>query len=438
MKFKAKKRQNKKNWPAFLLFGGLFLDAFYHMSKKKKAKKIQNNFKDFLKHEEKEVNELAHGQESFKQYCSDSCAIFKDYFIPRLGNDFKPKILRIKSLTIIAVALAILKLSVTGYLFFIYPDRAFMAEQMNSRILELTNQSRLDLNLPSLTVDPVLSQAALAKANDMLSQNYFAHISPSGKKPWDWISRNDYPYLYVGENLGMNFSTAESVHNALMLSPSHKRNILNDNYHDIGIAVLSGTIDGQPTNLLVELFGSKKATPTLIAVKPAVTAPSVAKEEKPEVKTEVISTTTNVLSSETKSDKNTAVTVPSKTSEIKPMEPMAKAPTETTAQTNLAESAEVSPNQEIEHNLPPAVTYVSNAKVRPTSLADKFIGWENYINYAVLIIMVIALLVNIFVKIRIQHKPVIIQTLLVIIFITGLIFLHLHILEIIKDQIAII
>ena len=276
---------------------------------------------------------------------------------------------------------------------------------------------------------------SLAKANDMLNRNYFAHISPDGKKPWDWINHDEYVYLYVAENLGMNFSTAESVHHALMLSPSHKRNILNNNYRDIGIAVLSGKIDGQETNLLVELFGSKKTTPTLIAAKPAAAVAAAQKVKQPEIKPEVSGAITEILASEIKPENNQPQITASETAATTLV---AKAQPLTPIEASAVKTLEASPNQEIEHNLPPVVTYVNNAKVKPMALADRFIGLENYINYGALILMIIALLINIFVKIRIQHQSVISQTLLVIIFISGLIFLHLHILEMIKDQIAII
>jgi len=105
MKNKAKKKKKNQHWLVTLLLSILFIDIFYQMKKKGTVKQIKHNFKDFLQQEEKEVEQLSHGQESFKRYCSDSCSIFKDYFIPHLGNDFKPKILRTKSLTIIAVAL---------------------------------------------------------------------------------------------------------------------------------------------------------------------------------------------------------------------------------------------------------------------------------------------------------------------------------------------
>jgi len=448
----SQKKANKKDWLAFLILSGLFLKLFYPMFKKKKIKKIRNNLQDFVKQEKREVNELTRGQESLGQFCKDVSCIFKDFFIPHTGNEHRPKILRTKSLAIIAVTLALLKIAVTGYLFLIYPNPASMAELMNQRVLELTNQARIDNQVETLKIDPSLNQAALAKANDMLKQNYFAHIAPNGKKPWDWINRDDYAYLYVGENLGMNFSSAESVHNALMLSPSHKRNILNNNYQDIGIAILSGMLEGQQTNLLVELFASKKSVGLAQATKPKTTT-VVSPASQPTIQPPVPSTlpplvqateTLSVISPPEQASSSKVLSSQTPNQEMTPSPDLTVAPTSTTmVSTNppgnqLNHPANYSPNQEIDHHLPPNVSYFAAIKNSSLSLADKFINLSNYIFYGVLILMIIALLINIFVKISIQHKSIIIQTLVLIIIIISLIYFHFHLLEILKDQIAVI
>ena len=53
--------------------------------------------------------------------------------------------------------------------------------------------------------------------------------------PKNICKKNEYKYIYVGENLAMNFNTSNSVHNALMQSLTHKKNILNTQYKDIGL-----------------------------------------------------------------------------------------------------------------------------------------------------------------------------------------------------------
>jgi len=53
-----------------------------------------------------------------------------------------------------------------------------------------------------------------------------------------------------------------------MNSPTHKDNIVNSNYTEIGVAVIDGVLDGSETTLVVQFFG--KPTQSFIAQKPAV------------------------------------------------------------------------------------------------------------------------------------------------------------------------
>jgi len=204
MKKHKKPLKNKTIFWVILI--GIFLKILRIGFKRKKSfATIKNNLEDFAKGEKKEVEELKTGKEGIKKYCHDSFCLFKNYFIPNKDNSHKPKILQHKSLAVIVIALAILKLSVTGYLYFIYPNQAKMSEEMVSQVLELINRDRVSNNLEPLALNKALSASALAKADDMAINNYFAHYSPSGKKPWDWINRDSYPYLFVGENLAINF-----------------------------------------------------------------------------------------------------------------------------------------------------------------------------------------------------------------------------------------
>jgi len=56
-----------------------------------------------------------------------------------------------------------------------------------------------------------------------------------------------------------------------MNSPSHRANILNENYRDVGIAVIEGEINGQKTTVAVQFFGKSSVkvtatTPTKVVV----------------------------------------------------------------------------------------------------------------------------------------------------------------------------
>lgn len=195
---------------------------------------------------------------------------FRHYFIPHEGNNHQPLVIRPTALKIYSIALILIKLSLTGFLYAVYPTEAQFAELTASKVFELTNQSRVENGLPSLRLNNRLSQAASAKAQDMVNDDYFEHTAPDGKKFWQWIKETGYSYTAAGENLAMDFTTAESAHNALMASSSHRNNILKSNYAEMGVAVLEGKLNGRQTTVLVEHFGTP-TSPTVVAQAPETT-----------------------------------------------------------------------------------------------------------------------------------------------------------------------
>lgn len=123
-------------------------------------------------------------------------------------------------------------------------------------MLELTNGSRTEEGISVLRLNVRLASAAEAKANDMFEQQYFNHESPSGKTPWEFIRSAGYEYSFAGENLAMDFVSAEGVQKAFMESASHRENILNAKYSEVGIAVKKGMFEDRETIIVVEEFGS--------------------------------------------------------------------------------------------------------------------------------------------------------------------------------------
>lgn len=125
------------------------------------------------------------------------------------------------------------------------------------KLVDLTNQSRVQIGEKPLRVDGKLEQAAQNKANNMLQYGYFEHYSPSGLTPWDFIHAVGYDYVLAGENLAMDFNTSEGIHNAWMNSPLHKKNIIRADYEDIGIATVKGEFDNHQTIMIVQMFGKQ-------------------------------------------------------------------------------------------------------------------------------------------------------------------------------------
>lgn len=122
-------------------------------------------------------------------------------------------------------------------------------------LVDLTNKARLDSGQSTLVRNQVLDQAAQMKANDMASLGYFAHTSPAGITPWHWFSQVNYDFAYAGENLAVDFTESVDVENAWLGSPTHRANILNDNFTEIGIATAYGSYNGRPTTYVVQMFG---------------------------------------------------------------------------------------------------------------------------------------------------------------------------------------
>lgn len=126
------------------------------------------------------------------------------------------------------------------------------------QIIEATNSFRQALGLHPLLNDEKLSQAAQAKAEDMVKNKYFDHSTPTGELFSAFINRSGYTYRQAGENLALHHATIDSLIQAWLLSPGHKANIVNANYNDIGIGVAYGTIDGRDGWFVVQLFGTKR------------------------------------------------------------------------------------------------------------------------------------------------------------------------------------
>lgn len=142
----------------------------------------------------------------------------------------------------------------------------------NDTIIQLTNEARAESSLPALVSNAALTAAAEAKLDDMAAQGYFSHESPDGRQPWDFISYQGYAYRAAGENLARGFTDEISLVTAWLESPSHRDNVLNGAYHDIGVASRYITTDGRPGIVVVELFGSLRSSGAAAIVPPTANA----------------------------------------------------------------------------------------------------------------------------------------------------------------------
>lgn len=133
---------------------------------------------------------------------------------------------------------------------------AYASEITVSKVIELVNQARNKEGLAGFSENEILSKVARDKIEDMIKNNYFAHTSPKGVTPWSWYEKEGYDYKYAGENLAINFLTAEGQQKAWMDSPTHRKNIMNPQFQEIGVAVAAGEINNQMAIITVQEFGT--------------------------------------------------------------------------------------------------------------------------------------------------------------------------------------
>jgi uncharacterized protein YkwD len=177
------------------------------------------------------------------------------YFLPGYSNDHKAKLLHSESILLIVTILIVGQFLLQAFPRVGIRVLGYAANISVDEVVRLTNQKRAEVGLPPLSLNPDLARAALAKGDDMLAKDYWAHVAPDGTQPWKFFSDVGYKYRYAGENLAKDFSTAQSAVDAWMASPSHKENILSPKYDDIGIAVVEGDMNGVDTTIIVQLFG---------------------------------------------------------------------------------------------------------------------------------------------------------------------------------------
>lgn len=156
----------------------------------------------------------------------------------------------------------------------------FATSIYQQELIKLVNDEREKLGLAELQENPTLNKAALLKAQDMFEEDYWAHVSPQGVTPWYWFEKESYNYLVAGENLAKDFNTSAGVVAGWLASPTHKDNLLNSEFTEIGLAVVNGKLQGEETTLVVQFFGHPQ--PSILAstqkekAKPAVIAPAFA------------------------------------------------------------------------------------------------------------------------------------------------------------------
>jgi uncharacterized protein YkwD len=138
---------------------------------------------------------------------------------------------------------------------------------LRAAVLCLVNRVRAEHGETPLKVNAELERAAEEHAAELVAQDYFAHVTPSGFTPVDRIRADGYipgPEVgyVIGENLAwgtLTLSTPAQIVDAWVASPGHLANILETQYTETGIgidpAVPPSLADGEPGGTFAQEFG---------------------------------------------------------------------------------------------------------------------------------------------------------------------------------------
>lgn len=107
-----------------------------------------------------------------------------------------------------------------------------------AQAVALVNRARADAGLPPLAVNPVLTELARKKSQDMVVNHYFSHTSPTYGTAYDMeVAAGIRARVMGGENIA-KARNAMYAHAMFMGSSGHRANILNPNYTEIGIGIV--------------------------------------------------------------------------------------------------------------------------------------------------------------------------------------------------------
>lgn len=345
----------------------------------------------------------------------------KLHFIPHEANNHKPHFLRSQNAALILVLIILVELMYLVGAYVVIPNSRSLAAVFSSVLIDETNTERVQNGaLAQLTLNPVLVHAAQIKADDMAARGYFSHNTPDGKEPWYFLDQVGYTYDAAGENLAVNFTESSDVTRAWMNSPGHRANILSGKYTEIGIATAQGQYKGAPAIFVVQFFGHPKPVDPfadLAFVKPAFAA----------------------TTSESVAGSTTKIVAGTSTKKIPKMTPLFPA---TTTRNTQVQNSSTTPIENVQR----ATTSTSNAVLgeekgggamhlaAPTAVTPKYGFWTHVLLssrsvattiYLVMgFVILLALVLAIGVKWRVQHPHIIINGLSLLFLIALLLLLN--------------
>jgi uncharacterized protein YkwD len=140
-------------------------------------------------------------------------------------------------------------------------DASATAAVQERTVACLLNWARHTEGLGELPVSPLLSRAAVLKAEDIDRCDDFAHEA-CGKAAHAVVGEAGYPQSAWGENLytgSRQYASPREAVRGWLHSDGHRENLLNPAWTEQGLALRTGTRGGHPASIWVSHFSDRAA-----------------------------------------------------------------------------------------------------------------------------------------------------------------------------------
>jgi len=130
--------------------------------------------------------------------------------------------------------------------------------------LQLVNETRAKAGVKPLTFDGELLDSSDAHSAWMDQTDTFSHTGANGSSAGDRMTSAGYGWQGWGENIAyasgaLTEATVTKLHDMLVNSPGHYKNIINGSFEEIGIGLKTGTINGYNVVFVTQNFGTPNA-----------------------------------------------------------------------------------------------------------------------------------------------------------------------------------
>ena len=197
----------------------------------------------------------------------------KNLFLPTEANNYQPRLLSKLALYCYLVLILVVNVGLS-----LLVPKSVKADVNIGTIYQLQNEERSNRGLSGLTMNSLLIESATQKAKAMLKSDCWSHYCPDGKSPWDFFDTAGYDYVYAGENLAEGFVDTNKLFQAWMNSPTHRANIINENFTEVGIGYATGKYQNIENNTIVVVhFGSTNKKTTTLPATGGETDPNLVK-----------------------------------------------------------------------------------------------------------------------------------------------------------------